>query len=1424
MKKKNENSFLTDQDATKTVTNHSNSVSEIFKNDNDPETVRKKNWIAFLILIIGLVLTAVAVFYVQRDVKENARQDFASICDEINLKISARLHAHALLLRNGSAFFKASNNVSRKEWKVYNEAAKIDYNLPGIQGMGFSLIIPKTKLSEHIKNIRKEGFPNYTVYPAGDRAVYTSIIYLEPFEGRNLRAFGYDMFSEPVRRKAMEQSRDNDLAKLSGKVLLVQETKEDIQPGTLMYVPVYRNGMPVNTVEQRRAAILGWVYSPYRMTDLMKGILDSSGLIEKEKINLKVYDDSISANSLLYDSQKNDSLKNNNSHYLSLTMPVDFHGKKWVLFFTQQEDQLSIFQSKVIFVLLSGILLSLLLFLLSLSLINTRRRALQIADRLTVELKENAEQYKSLSDLLESIIDHIPGLLFYKDKKNNYIRVNKYIAQAHRKPKSEIEGKNLNELYSKEDAEKYYQDDLEVINSGISKLNIEEEWKTEDGLKWISTSKIPFVNDAGEIIGIIGISLDITERKYADMKLRESEERFSAAFHASPNLISITRLSDGMIMEVNEGYTQLLGYSRAESIGKNTKDLSIWFDPADREMFIATLEKSGRVNNFETKLRCKDGSVVTVLDSAQIIKLQDDTCILSIIYDITDRIRAEEIIRNAGLYNRSLIEASIDPLVTIGPDGKITDVNKATEDVTGICREQLIGSDFSDYFTEPQQAENGYKQALADGFVKDYPLTIRHADGKTTDVLYNATVYKNQQGEVVGVFAAARDVTKLKQEENIQMARSRLLLFANKHSIDEMLEEALNEMEKITESNIGFCHFVNSDQNSLTLKNWSTRTKKEFCKAAGKDSHYEIEKAGVWVDCFYQQKPVIHNDYDSLPHKKGMPDGHAKVIRELTVPIMRQDKVVAILGIGNKATDYTEKDVEALSNLADLFWNIIERKQAEDIIQNANSYNRSLIEASIDPLVTIGPDGKITDVNKATEEVTGILREQLIGSDFSDYFIEPQQANNGYKQVLEKGSVKDYPLTIRHANGKTTDVLYNATVYKNADGKVAGVFAAARDITETKKNEEALVKSESNLRAIFENTAKGFLLMDDTFTVIEFNSLMEKYITISDNIVLRKNENIFNNIPVERQEFLRTQFNTALDGEKVHYEISYLFSGNTTIYFEVKMYPVLDPEEKVAGICISYEDITARKLTEEQIIELNKDLDKKVQERTLQYELVNQELESFTFSVSHDLRAPLRAVNSYAQILEEDYSDRLDEDGKKMLKHIENNGKKMGRLIDDLLAFSRLGRKELKRVDVNMNDLTKAVVEELNQTFPNQASIEIADLPVVQGDYSLLYQAMLNLVSNAIKYSSKKDKPVIKIFTEQKDGKAIFTIKDNGAGFDMRFAEKLFGVFQRLHSEEEFEGSGIGLAIVHRIIAKHGGEVWGEGKVNEGATFHFKLN
>lgn len=247
-------------------------------------------------------------------------------------------------------------------------------------------------------------------------------------------------------------------------------------------------------------------------------------------------------------------------------------------------------------------------------------------------------------------------------------------------------------------------------------------------------------------------------------------------------------------------------------------------------------------------------------------------------------------------------------------------------------------------------------------------------------------------------------------------------------------------------------------------------------------------------------------------------------------------------------------------------------------------------------------------------------------------------------------------------------------------------------------------------------------------------------------------------------------------------------------------------------------------LEKKQIIQrINKQLEQKVIERTEQLEAANKELEAFTYSVSHDLRAPLRAINGYALMLHEDYETKLDDEGKRLIDTIRHNTIKMGTLIDDLLALSKLGRKELQNTKIQMNELVNNVLSDIAILFTNRAEVQIGKLHDVKADYSLLYQVMFNLISNAIKYSSKETKPVIEIFSEEKNGDIIFSVKDNGVGFDMRYYDKLFGVFQRLHRQNEFEGVGVGLAIVQRIIAKHGGKVWAEGKVNEGAQFNFSL-
>jgi PAS domain S-box-containing protein len=672
--------------------------------------------------------------------------------------------------------------------------------------------------------------------------------------------------------------------------------------------------------------------------------------------------------------------------------------------------------------------------------------------------------------------------------------------------------------------------------------------------------------------------------------------------------------------------------------------------------------------------------------------------------EITERQKAEEEARSASAYARSLIEASLDPMATISVDGKIMDVNKAAEFATGASRENLIGSDFSEYFTEPDMAREGYRKVFTVGFVKDYPLAMRHVTGRITPVLYNAVVYRNEAGEVQGVFAAARDITERRRAEEIAKldeTRTNSIIKISQfpaESLGALLDFALEEAITLSRSKFGYLYFYNEDTQDFILHAWSKEVMAE-CTIADPQTVYHLGKTGIWGEVVRQRKPIIVNDFhEPHPLKKGYPEGHAPLSRFFSIPVFSEGRIVAVVGFANRPAEYTEQDVNQMTLMMDSVWKIVERKQAEEKLKLANAYNRSLLEASLDPLVTIDASGKITDVNLATEKVTGRTRSELIGMDFSDYFTEPEKAKAGYQQVFEEGLVMDYALEIRHKDGHSTPVLYNAAVYNDDTGKVIGVFAAARDITERKK-------------------------------------------------------------------------------------------------------------------------------AEDEIRKLNRELEGRVIERTAQLEASNKELEAFAYSVSHDLRTPLRGIDGFSLALLEDYADKLDEGGKDYLQRVRAGALKMGQLIDALLNLSRLTRGEVRRASVDLSSLAKNVVEELRKSEPDRrAEFTIADNVTVKGDPVMLRAAMDNLFANAWKFTGKRDMARIEFGVTRAEGKAAYFVRDNGAGFDMTYANKLFTAFQRLHGATDFPGLGIGLATVQRIIHRHGGRVWAEGEVEKGATFYFTLS
>ncbi len=493
----------------------------------------RRVWRAWVVLAMGLTLTTLATLYTERDVKSLHRRELVLIGEEIAARIDARLHAHAQVLRSGAAFFAGSEDVTRNEWREFIVRSRIGLNLPGIQGIGFSLLIPASELAAHLDRIRAQGFPDYRIRPEGERDPYTAIIYLEPFSGRNLRAFGYDMFSDPVQRAAMEHARDKDLAALSGKVRLVQETEQDVQAGTLMYVPVYRTDLPTDTIEQRRAALLGWVYSPYRMNDLMAGIVGDWERNGGREIHLLIHDgERIAPETLLYDNPADFQPPSNgfrpatriDDQGSGASRPeasdavhrvIDFNGNRWTLSLVRPRLQTGFFHDYRIWsVALIGSVISLLLTALVLALIEVRARARELLVELAARKRAESELLARES-LLRATVDNVPFEFWARDLEGRCFMENAPLV-AHW---GSILGLRPEETVTTPEELAIWQSNNRRALAGEI-VDEEVVYVVNDELRVFQNIIVPIRVGDG-IQGILGLNIDISERRRAEDDLEE---------------------------------------------------------------------------------------------------------------------------------------------------------------------------------------------------------------------------------------------------------------------------------------------------------------------------------------------------------------------------------------------------------------------------------------------------------------------------------------------------------------------------------------------------------------------------------------------------------------------------------------------------------------------------------------------------------------------------------------------------------------------------------------------------------------------------------------------------------------------------------------------------------------------------------------
>jgi PAS domain S-box-containing protein len=506
------------------------------------------------------------------------------------------------------------------------------------------------------------------------------------------------------------------------------------------------------------------------------------------------------------------------------------------------------------------------------------------------------------------------------------------------------------------------------------------------------------------------------------------------------------------------------------------------------------------------------------------------------------------------------------------------------------------------------------------------------------------------------------------------------------------------------------------------------------------------------------------------------------------------------------------------------------RSDAEHALRASEQYNRSIVDSSPDCLAILTPDARVSQMTPEGLRLMEVKDfSSIAGADWFAFWSGADQAAARLAVAAALGGSAGRfhgHCPTQAGTPKWWDVI--VMPIQSGDGRTERLLSVARDITEVKRGENQLLETNRFLDSLIENLPVMVSIKDaQTLRHVRQNRASLELLGLSRDDVIGKCDGDF--LSAEEADFSLVSDREALAAGRLvdiaEQSIHTRLLGMRVLH-TMKM-PILDEHGQskfLLGISV---DITERKLAEGAVRELNAEL----RAKAAQLEATNKELESFSYSVSHDLRAPLRAIDGFALMMEEDYTDRLDVEGLRYLSVIRHNGRRMGALIDDLLAFSRLGRQPVVHAEVNVDSLVREVVDEIlhaaslggRREAAIVPQIEVDPLPPARGDRGLLRQVWMNLIANAVKYSSKVARPLIQVSGRRLDAENHYSVRDNGVGFNMEYAEQLFRVFQRLHRADEFSGTGVGLAIVQRVVTRHGGRVWAEGKVDQGAMFSFAL-
>jgi PAS domain S-box-containing protein len=916
---------------------------------------------------------------------------------------------------------------------------------------------------------------------------------------------------------------------------------------------------------------------------------------------------------------------------------------------------------------------------------------------------------------------------------------------------------------------------------------------SEDTLQFVNGKIVerhsyPLMEDS-PLKGRVWLFRDVTEKRKAEDALVKNQ-RFLQESQRVANIGCWEMDLQSTILTWNEETYNIYGYKYQE-FEPTFKSFVSLIHPDDRHIVISHLEETMRSKEFkdlESRMIRPDGGIRTILlvGAVSVDETGKPYRTVGIVQDITERKKSEEKLKQN--------EARLRIAQAIAHLG-YWEIDLVSQTIKGSEEAARI------YGVEPKGLSlplESVQRAVLPQYRSMLDDALRNLIEGTNEYDVESQIKRIDTGEIRWMHSKAELV--------IDSSGKPIKVIGTIQDISErkFAEEALKESKERLQS------FMDSAIDAFTI--WDKNLKL-----------LDLNKTALAYLPQDTQKEDIRGKYltDFLPYLK---EGNRleKYINVLKTgdPNSGEEE---ILYPSNKSTWTDTRIFKVGDGLGIVTSDITQKKHAEFQLREQDAKLRSIFRATP---VSIGltTNRDFHDCNDAFFRMTGYSPGEIIGKNARlIYPTEEEYIRVGSEQVRQMKAQSTDTIETRwlQKNGGIINILLRFVALDLSDLS-KGVIFSALDITERKRMETLVQQSEIRYRTTIDSLNDYIHVVDSDLRIILMNETfieLNKELGLVTDVIGRNIFEIFPFLPKTIQDEYKHIFDT---GEPLITEETTQLPDRFMIT-ETRKVPIFEGD-RVDRVLTIVHDITIRKQSEEQIRRLNETLEERVKERTVQLEAVNKELEAFAYSISHDLRAPLRAIDGYTRILVEDYQKSMDDEGNRVCSVIRTETQRMGQLIDELLAFSRLGRLTMHPSSIDLVEITQTVFNEL--TTPEtrkRIELRVGSLPSVMGDRMLLHQALVNLISNAIKFSSKREQAVIEIGSMENDGETVYFIRDNGAGFDMQYIPKLFGVFQRLHSEREFEGNGVGLAIVQRVLTRHGGRIWAEGAIDKGATFYFTI-